>query len=139
MAKGGVGALSKRDVGDREIDLDPNRAYGPPHQVLDWANAIGCVRCRQTLCLTLAGVVVGTVEATGSHFCPSGGIVDARQDLIRERRSRSSWGSDGNQATRLDRILIRRSTSRPASPSILTNVSSENRLILPRIRSEMRG
>ena len=31
------------------------------------------------------------------------------------------------------------STSKPASLSMLTNVSSENRLILPRVRSEMRG
>lgn len=35
--------------------------------------------------------------------------------------------------------LIRRSTSSPASVSMFTRVSSGNRLILPRIRSEIRG
>ena len=36
-------------------------------------------------------------------------------------------------------FVIRRSTSRPASPDIVTKVSSEKRLILPRIKSDTRG
>ena len=34
---------------------------------------------------------------------------------------------------------MRKSTSRPASVSMLTNASSENRLILPRVKSETLG
>ncbi len=46
---------------------------------------------------------------------------------------------DRPYAARREGFLIRRSTSRPASQSILTSVSSENPLRRTRMRSEIRG
>ena len=62
------------------------------------------------------------------QICTSGRIYPHRCKTVRDA-----------QASRRDEGLIRKSTSKPASVSMLTSVSREKRLILPRVKSEILG